>query len=229
VKIEGQNVQALLARIEKQVETGTYLPVLNSVGIIDIPTELRNPSGSGVGTVKFPVVVSADPKTRYMLSLWAKSGYDNDMEWGNAKTRVFSGYAPPTPQTFKLEFSSAALNVSVDTSDMETVTAQWQLGKRTVATESNTGAPPTVDLKYAALGSTGSELPALVLTLENPNTHEIQEARVTLAIAADPSLKTKVTKATTENPDKQSKASFSWQDLAKSGIGALLKYFTGGL
>jgi hypothetical protein len=230
VEILGENVQILSASVDKQdPKTGTNLPVVNSVGIADIPPEIRNQSGSAIATVKIPIVVSSDPSTQYTLTLWAKSGADEDMEWGAPQTRIFRGYVRPAPQTFKLEFSSDALNVSVETSDIKTVKAEWQLGKSTVSTESTTAQNPKVALKYSSLGATGSELPALVLTLQDPKTQEVQESRVTLAVAADQNLKTKVTQAKAAKPQTQGRASFSWQDLAKTGIGAILTYFTAGL
>jgi|HubBroStandDraft_5_1064220.scaffolds.fasta_scaffold57927_2 hypothetical protein len=230
VVIQGQNVQVLSASIDRQdPKTGTNLPVVNSVGIAEVPPEIRNPTGSAIGTAKFPIVVSADPNTQYTLTLWAKSGDDAEMDWGTPQSRIFRGYVRPPSQTFKLEFSADSLNVSVETPEIKTVKAEWQLGASTVSTESNTGQNPKVALKYTALGGTGAELPGLVLTLEDPKTHEVQESRVTLAVAADPNLKNKVKTAKADTAQKQSKASFSWQDLAKTGVGALLTYFVAAL
>jgi hypothetical protein len=232
VEVLGQNVQMLSASIDRQdPKTGTNLPVVNSVGISDIPPAIRNQTGSAIAAVMIPVVVSSDPSIQYTLTLWAKSTDDEtgSMDWGTPQTRIFKGYTHPKPQTFKLEFSADALNVSVQTSDIETIKAEWQVGTRTVSTESTTAQDPKVALKYSALGTTGNELPALVLTLEDPKTHELQESRVTLAIASDQNLKNKVTQAKAAKPQTQGKASFSWQDLAKTGVGAILTYFTAGL
>lgn len=231
VEILGQNVRVLSASIDRQdPKTGSNLPVVNSVGIADIPSEIANPSVQAVGTAKFPIVVSSDPNTQYTFTLWAKSADDPNMDWGNPQTRIFKGYAPPvkpTAPTFKLTIGTDALNVSVDTPNLiETVTAKWQYGNNTVSTESTTGENPSVALKYDSLGGKSGELPSLVLSLTDPKTGDVQESRVTLAVAADQSLTTKAKQASQENSDKQKKASFSWQDLAKSGISAILKYFT---
>lgn len=234
VEILGQNVHVLSASVERQdPKVGSNLPVVNSVGIVDIPPEISNSSVQAIGTAKFPIVVSADPNSQYTLTLWAKSSDDPDMDWGTPQQRIFKGYTPPARpalKTFKLEFSSDALNVSVDTGlDIETVKAEWQLGSSTVSTESTTAQNPKVALKYAALGGTGTELPSLALTLEDPKTHEVQESRVSLAVAADSNLTKKVKQAKADPTQKQSKASFSWQDLAKSGVGAILTYFMAAL
>jgi len=184
VSIEGQNVAVLNASLEKQdPQTGNYLTVLSSVGIADVPSEISK-SAEGIGIAKFPILVDPDPNTSYRLWLWAKSADSGEMDWGNAQSRVFRGYppaAPATPPTFKLEFGSDQLSVSTATDDIRTLKAQWQVGSDTVATESTTNKNPVVGLKLAALQSgPGNQLPSLILSLEDPKTHQTQEARITL-------------------------------------------------
>ncbi|SRR6266478_3110598 len=234
VTLLGQNVRVLSASLDRQDPVvGTPLPVVNSVGIVNIPPEISNPSVQGVGAVTFPILVDSDPNVVYTLTLWAKSADDPNMDWGTPQIRIFRGYSPApvvTAPTFKLEFNSDTLNVSVASSEIKTLKAQWQVGDNTIATESTTDTHPTVGLKFAALQSaSGNQLPSLILSLEDPKTHQAQESRVTLTVKADQNLTQKVKQARTDPAQKQTKASFSWQDLAKSGAGAILTYFLGAL
>jgi hypothetical protein len=233
VAILGQNIHVLSASLDRQDPiTGNPLPIVTSVGIANIPHEIGNSIGA-VGTVTIPLLVDADPNVVYTLTLWAKSEDEEAMEWGTPQSRIFKGYAPEAVESapnFKLEFSSDSLNVSVAASEIRTLKAQWQVGDNTVATESTTDTHPAVALKFGALqNSAGPQLPTLILSLEDPKSHKVHESKVTLAVKTDQGLTKKVKQAKTEPTQKQGKASFSWQDLAKSGVGAILTYFAAAL
>jgi hypothetical protein len=64
-------------------------------------------------------------------------------------------------------------------------------------------------------------------TLEDSTIHQIQEARVTVEVNTTPAVKGQVDQLNKQtDQDKSTKTKFSWGDLAKTGVSALLKYFS---
>jgi hypothetical protein len=228
VGLIGRDIQVLVVDVQKRdPKTPKAIDVAMGLDITDIPRNLQDHE-NGSATINLPIIVEKDPNTQYTLALWAKSVADEHMNWVQ-DSRPFQGYARPPVDTFKLDFGKDALTISVENPNespkISKLKAEWQVAKRTVASMDNTSTDPSVPLKYSSLGQTGAskDIPSLILTLEDMGTHEVREARVKLAVASDPSLQAKVDQA--KQTGQQGKKKFSWQDLAKTGIGAILTYF----
>lgn len=226
VGLTAYQVQLVGASLEKQnPTTGNWVPVINYF-YFPLPAELFSTRDATSGTVALPIIVQADPAVIYRMSFFTKSKDDEQMDWNNAMPFTFKGYTSAVSQTFKIDFTSDALKVSTTTSNVATLTAAWQFpGQNPVSVQQSTESQsPQVSLSFAALQASDGATPSLVLTLVDKATNQRQEARLTLTVASTTVVNRKVSQAASaSNP---SKASLSWGDLAKTGISAILKYFT---
>jgi hypothetical protein len=212
----------------------TTIEVISGLTVNKVPEEIRG-DYDATGTVTLPILLDPKLSSSYVLTTWAKSENNEDMDWGTyAGPRKFDAYMTPKtppPPVFKLEFGPKDLTVSADTGDkIAKLSAVWQAGDKVVDSASTTKPNPSVPLSFDNLKSsaTGQNFPALALSLEDQTTHETQQASIQLAVASSQAVSSKVSNAT-NNPAQQSKTKFSWADLASTGIGAILKYFLGAI
>lgn len=231
----GSNIGLLDFRIDKQdPNVPNPIPIVSDLTVTQIPDELRH-NQDATGTVILPIILNAKVSKRYFLTTFAKSEDISEMDWGSVKNpKAFDGYdtpATPTPPVFKLSFAQSAVTVSVSTDKISNLTAEWHAEGKVVDTASvKNSQDPSVPLSFGKLtpptAGQPQTLPAIALTLEDVNAHVIQQASIQLSIASDPAVNAKVKQATA-NPNKNT--NFSWGDLAKTGIAALLKFFAGGI
>jgi len=227
VSLTASQVQDVGGNVEKQNPgTGNWMPMVGFYAI-PMPGELIGSQSPTTGAVTLPIVVQPDPNVFYRLSFWTRSKKDENMDWNYSVPMTFTGYRSTVSQTFNIEFGSDALKISAATSNLAKLTAAWQFpgGQAPVdAQESTESQNPQVSLSFGALQAKKGSIPSLVLTLVDRATNQTQEARLTLTVASTPAVSQKVQQITTaNNPAKQS---LSWGDIAKTGISALLKFFT---
>jgi hypothetical protein len=238
IVIIGSNIGLLDFRIDRQdPNVQNPIPIVSDLSVTQIPDELRHVQ-EATGTVILPILLDAKTSKRYFLTTFAKSEDITEMDWGTVKNaKAFDGYdAPtaPTPPVFKLSFAPDAVTVSVSTDKPSNLTAEWHAEGKVVDTASvKNSQDPSVPLSFGKLNPPTAgqpqTLPAIALTLEDPNSHVTQQASIQLSVASNQAVTAKVKQQASANPSNQAKLSFSWSDLAKTGIGALLKFFMAGV
>lgn len=238
IVIIGSNIGLLDFRIDRQDPNVTNpIPIVSDLTVTQIPDELRHVQDA-TGTVILPILLDAKTSKRYFLTTFAKSEDITEMDWGSVKNpKAFDGYdapMPPPPPVFKLAFATDAVTVSVSTDKPSNLTAEWHAEGKVVDTASvKNSQDPSVPLSFTKLtpptAGQPQTLPAIALTLEDPNGHVTQQASIQLSVASNAAVTAKVKQQASANPSNQAKASFSWSDLAKTGIGALLKFFMPGV
>lgn len=234
LEIKGDNINVLAVKVD---QTGSQSPVAVvdwfSVAPANIPSQLRNDSGPTSASVNLPILV-ADSNTKYTIGAWAKSAQDDNMDWTDEETETFNGFEVTKTQVpdLKLTFTSETLNLSVSSgSSIETLAAQWQIGAHTTDIVKTTSQDPSVSLRLADLTTSGSPsaLPSLVFSVEDSKTHQTYETHLAISVVVDQNLGTKVQQAkaasSSSGGNKSTKTNFTWSDLAKSGLGAVAKYF----
>lgn len=230
ISMTAGNVDLLYVQLDKQNPgTGSWVPVVPWTQVV-LTNELKNTTEPTQGTILVPIVVEPNPSLFYRVTLDTKSEDSTEMDWNISIPMTFHGYESTVSQTFNLKFASDALTVSAVTKDVVTLTAEWQIQGETVVSsrESVQRQSPQLQLSFAALQSAKGSTPSLILTLEDAATHRKQEARITIAVSSTSDLKQKVSNAANggSNGGSNDKKVFSWKDLAKTGVGAMLQYFS---
>ncbi len=232
----GLNVNVVLARvgymgafIDKQNrETGNFVNVVDSI-VVPLPAELNQSSDNVQGDILFPLVMIGKDQT-YRLTLYVKTRRDDATSaYVYSTPLTFSGYdnsTKPIANAINLQFSQDGLTISAKTDDKVTLKASWQVsgsdssfGLQAVQNMQN----PKVQLSYGELPkSAAGGFPTMDIGLFDQNGSPLQEAKIAVAVTASKDVTSKVSSA-------NSSTKFSWSDLAKTGLGAVMKYFTMGL
>jgi hypothetical protein len=235
VDVQMTHVGFMGASVEKQDKTtGNWTSVIDAM-YLPVPNDLKLTETAVGGTVLLPLVLPGKDQT-YRLSFFSKNNQDETADFANANPLTFSGYDAPTPKpianSINLEFSTDSLTISAKTDDKVILRASWQVtgsdtpyGLQATTNMQN----PKVQLNYGALPKSSSgAFPAMDIGLFDESGSALQEAKIAVAVAANKTVTDKV-KAVKDQPAASAKSTstkFSWTDLAKTGIGALMKYFT---
>lgn len=236
ISLQLTDVGFLGAEIYKQNKsTGGFVSFIDGT-FIPVPSDYRNTSTSVGGQVTFPVLVP-DQTAVYRVRLMAKTADDPKENYIFSNPILFSGYDPnplkPPLIPLALQFASDKLTISAKTDNKVKLTAGWQLqsaaapiGVQVTQTVQN----PSVDLLYSSLSSS-SQFPAIDLALDDEQGVQIEHAKLAFTVKVDQATSAKVNSVKNEpvSSNKSSSTKFSWGDLAKTGVAALLKFFAAGL
>ena len=221
VTLKVTHMAVLAFNVKQLVPTGKWIPIVPAIWI-NPPNDLIKTSEEVEGTVTLPVLVEPNASAQYQLQANVKSANSSDMLWNTDNSDIFNGY---TPEPFQLNFGSDALTISATSSDVETLKAAWHYGQGvpTDMVASKTQESPSVGLPYSTLHvSDGKDMPSLFLELTDANGQIREQARVAITVDVSPGMKKKIQDSTKTN---NSNTKFSWGDFAKTGIGAVLRYF----
>jgi hypothetical protein len=239
--------------LEKDPRTGwvspspsTMKPVSLSVG-----SEYINTQGDVSTTITAPFKPAPDPGSGasepYQLVLTAQSEA-GDKYGDTAAPRVFHGYPPNIADNITVTVMGDGLQISANVkqvfgrSDRQAqLLAKWTAG---TDPQEFTGlarsATPSIKLPFASMGTSGTQngLPTLYISLNDPVYGIKEEADIKLVVdpkSTDPkdtakksaAVKSDIQQAqqTGNDTGSASNPKFSWKDLAKTGLGALIKYF----
>jgi hypothetical protein len=242
----GLAVEVLLARVgyigafvDKQNKgTGNWLTVVDTI-TLPLPAELNGTTDNVDGNILFPLVMPGKDES-YRLTLFVKERRDDAASAFVYSTPLtFAGYDAPTAKpisnSINLEFSQDSLTISAKTDDKMILKAAWQVS----GTDASFGLQatqnmqnPKVQLSYGALPKNASGgFPAMDIGLFDQSGAPLQEAKIAVSVVADKSVTDKVNsvKDQSSTSSKSNSTKFSWSDLAKTGLGAVMKYFTMGL
>lgn len=234
VKITGKNIQLVNFQIKKfDKESQDFEVYAYSIQCLT-PEKFRT---SDMSTYIFPlpIIIAADPEARYKIWASASPTLESN-QWVEApKEMEFYGFSSKVADTIDLNFTPEQLTISAVTNNIAVLRAGWSIpgtpeNTKTILEESRTMQNPSLPLKFAALGQpSGRQGPALQISLEDPTRGIVQQALITLSVSvgSNTSLRSDVQTASQEPPtiSPQKSKKFSWIDLAKTGISAILKYF----
>jgi hypothetical protein len=242
--LTGQNTRDLSFSIEKKDKgTGNFVPWIKGV-TLSAPPNLGN-SYLLSDDISIPVLVAADPTEEYRLYVFGSATIDEKAAWvtDNMPSPIMRGYSPNITDTIKLEFTSDELIISALTSNIAKLTAIWcipgpaentPIGVQATETDRN----PNLGLPFAILdqarkkaatqaASAPVSTPAFQISLEDMTTGIKQQALITLSVnVGQQQAKVNAVKGESDpNTPISKKTKFSWGDLLKTGVSAILKYF----
>lgn len=216
--------------------TGQFVSVIDGA-FIPVPGDLRMTATPVGGHLIFPILVP-DKNAKYRARLMAKTADVQTENFVYSNPIVFAGFDPspakPALTSISLQLGTDRLTISAKTSDKVTLQAGWQMA--------NDAAPigvqvkqnvqnPSVDLMYSFLPTTSQSFPAIDVALLDEKGAVMEEAKLALTVKVDKATATKVNavKSQPDNSSKSASTKFSWSELAKTGIAAVLKYFSAGV
>jgi hypothetical protein len=234
------NVGFLGAEVDSQNKsTGSWIPVVNDI-FVPLPTELKNSPQPVGGHLILPLLVP-DKNVQYRVLVSVKVMDDVKYyatDFINSNTVLFNGYDPNPPKpplnSIGVQFGLEKLTIAVKTDNKVTLQASWQIegssgpvGVQVTQNMQN----PSVDLPYAAIQNSAKGFPAMDLILKDEHGANLQEAKLAFTVQVDKTTSDKVNavKSQPVSSSQSSSTKFSWGDLAKTGVAAIMKYFTVGL
>jgi hypothetical protein len=213
--------------------TGTWISMIDGI-YIKVPTELRDTSDEVEGSLNVPLLMVGSD-TKYRLIVFGKTSSSDQRENVYSNLKTFDGFdnvLKPIANSIDLQFAQDSLTIATKTDDKVVLKASWQIpgAQGPVGLEATTNVQnPKVALSYAALPKDSSGgFPALDIGLYDQNGNRLQEAKIAVSVAANKPVSDKINSVKNEptTSGRSSSTKFSWADLAKTGLGALMKYFT---
>ena len=209
--------------------SGSWVNVVDSFSM-PLPGDLNLTSQTVDGVLQYPLVLPGKDET-YRLTLYGRARREDTGSASVYSTpQTFMGFDPPAQKpitnSINLQFSQGDLIISAKTDEKVTLKAAWQVGGSDqpyglIASENSPN--PSIKLSYGALPpSANGSFPAMDIGLFDEHDVRIQEAKIAVSVTTDKSTKAKISKPT-------SNTKFSWSELAKTGLGAVMQYFTAGI
>jgi hypothetical protein len=232
-RITGENIQEFSFNVDRlDKTTGNFLVYIYS---IEVPaTDAFRGSNAASDDVNIPIIVAADSSVTYQIHAWGSPSLDK-VVWTEAPApKLFQGYSTTVTDSIGLDFSASKLTISAKTTTPVTLKAGWQVSDGQIDMQASERVQnPSLPIDFSNLKSpSGKGLPALRISLEDPNRGIIQEARITLSVtvAGDKTTKDQVQAIQAQPSSNQSNnTKFSWKQLAQTGLGAIIKYFAVGI
>jgi hypothetical protein len=238
VGIQAQNLGTMGFWFErKDKSSGEWIQIIDSLQI-KVPGDLRDSAQLVSASVVAPVLLP-DKSTDYRVGVFGKAKADDPRDWTYSNLLLFQGFdnVPKSiANSIELQFSDQSLKISTETDEKVVLKASWHVGGHTgfgfqVTSEMEN---PYVELNYAAIPKESSgQFPAIDIALSDQSGHTLQEAKIAVKVVAtqtQPSAQTVATKVANvknqpvdSNQAKNTK--FSWSELARTGLGALMKFF----
>jgi hypothetical protein len=237
VELQAAHLGEMGIQVDKQNKvTGTWVPYVETI-YMPIPADIKDTSEPVGGSLVVPLLMPG-AEVFYRVLVVGKSKPTDPRDWTNSNLTTCYGFdiaQKPIANSIELQFSEDTLTISTKTDDKVVLKASWQVGSggtpyglQATANMQN----PAVSLNYGALPKdTSGGFPVMDIGLFDENGTRLQEAKIAVKVASTKPVANKVDSVKNDpvTSSKSSSTKFSWSELAKTGLGALMKYFTMGI
>jgi hypothetical protein len=230
--VQAARVGVIGVQIERQDNmTGSWVILVDGIEF-PVPSNLKD-AIEPVGSSFVAPLLLPGTDNSYRALVYGKVRADDPRDWKYSNALVLHGFdnvPKPITNSIQLEFSDQSLTISTETDEKVVLKASWHVGGHTgIGLQATSEMQnPKVDLSYGSLPKEPSgTFPAIDIALLDESGHTLQEAKVAVNVASTQAVKSRVTSVKDQpNDSKQSQnTKFSWSELAKTGLGALAKFF----